>query len=136
MGITIEIDIEFNEGKFDLWLSDNCGGSGISVRGNSVEDVANDLTSYIKDYLIKSQYNTPFEWENLKRKIDYLSGNKITFEKEGITLDNCDDKNIVLYSVDSNLYAETNKGKQYLPNIIEDEEDFFKIEDLVDEKIS
>lgn len=136
MGITIEIDIEFDEGKFDLWLSDNCGGSGISVRGNSAEDVAKDLTSYIEDYLIKSQYDTPFEWENLKYKIGCLPSNKITFEKEGVTLDNCDDENIVLYSVDSDLYAETNKGKQYLPSIIEDEDDFFKIEDLVDEKIS
>lgn len=135
MNITIEIDVQVNNGNFDLWLSDNCGGSGISVCGNSTSEVVQNLMPYIESYLTRAQYNTPFEWEELKNKIGYLEGNKITFDKEGIILDSCfEDENIVVFSVDCELYAETNKGRQYLPSIIEDEYDFYKIEDFVDEK--
>ena len=134
MNLTITIDVQVNEKEFDLWVSDNCGGSGISVCGNSTSEVVGNLMPYIESYLTRAQYETPFEWEWLKNKIGYLEGNKITFEKEGITLDGCfEDENIVIYSVDCELYAETNKGKQYLPNIIKDEDDFYTIEDLVDD---
>lgn len=134
MNLTITIDVQVNEKEFDLWLSDNCGGSGISVCGNSTSKVVENLMPYIESYLTRAQYETPFEWEELKNKIGYLEDNKITFEKEGITLDGCfEDENIVIYSVDCELYAETNKGKQYLPDIIKDEEDFYTIEDLVDD---
>ena len=130
----ITIDVQCNDGEFDLWVSDDCGGSGISVRGNSTSEVVENLMPYIESYLTRVQYNTPFEWEELKNKIGYLEGNKITFDKEGITLGSCfEDENVILYSVDCELYAETNKGKQYLPNIIEKEYDFYTIEDLVDD---
>jgi hypothetical protein len=126
--------VQVNENNFDLWVSDDCGGSGISVCGNSTSEVAKNLMPYIESYLTRAQYNTPFEWEELKRKIAYLEGNKITFGKEGITLDACfEDENIVVFSVDSELYAETNKGRQYLPSIIKDEYDFYKIEDFIDD---
>lgn len=134
MNLTITIDVQVNENKFDLWVADDCGGSGISVCGNSTSEVAQNLMPYIESYLTKAQYETPFGWEELKRKIAYLEGNKITFGKEGITMYSClEDENIVIYSVDCELYAETNKGKQYLPNIIEDEDDIYTIDDLVDE---
>lgn len=134
MNLTITIDVQVNEKHFDVWVADDCGGSGISVCGNSTSEVTQNLIPYIEDYLTKAQYETPFEWEELKNKIGYLDGNKITFEKEGITLDGCfEDGNIVIYSVDCELYAETNNGKYYLPNILKDEDDFYTIEDLVDE---
>ena len=133
MNLTITIDVQVNENKFDLWVADDCGGSGISVCGNSTSEVAQNLMPYIESYLTRAQYETPFGWEELKHKIGYLEGNKITFEKEGITLNSCvEDENIVIYSVDCELYAETNKGKQYLPNIVKDEDDLYTIDDLVD----
>ena len=134
MNLTITIDVQVNENNFDLWVADDCGGSGISVCGNSTSEVAQNLMPYIESYLTKAQYETPFGWEELKRKIGYLKGNKITFEKEGLTLYSCvEDENIVIYSIDCELYAETNKGKQYLPNIIKDEDDLYAIDDLVDD---
>ena len=106
MNLTITIDVQVNEKHFDVWVADDCGGSGISVRGNSTSEVTQNLMPYIEDYLTKAQYETPFEWEELKNKIGYLDDHKITFEKEGITLDSCfEDENIVIYSVDCELYA-------------------------------
>jgi hypothetical protein len=133
--MNITIDVQCSDGEFDLWVSDDCGGSGISVGGQSVDETIENLKPYLEDYLNRAANgDNPFDWDNLKRKIDYLSGNKITFEDEGITLDSCfEDENVILYSIDSELYAETNKGKYYLPNIIEDEDDYYTIEDLVDE---
>jgi hypothetical protein len=134
MNITIEIDVQVNNGDFDLWLSDNCGGSGISVCGNSAKEVVDNLKPYIEYYMLRAQYGTPCEWDELKSKISFWLGNKVIFGKKGITLDACfEDENIVVFSVDSELYAETNKGKQYLPSIIKDEYDFYKIEDFIDD---
>lgn len=54
----IYIDIEVNENEFDLLVSDDCGGSGISVYGQGTEETLKELMPYIEDYLIMAQDNT------------------------------------------------------------------------------
>lgn len=46
----ITLELYRNDNGFGIWLSDDCGGSGIEVTGNTPEDAANKIKPYIADY--------------------------------------------------------------------------------------
>ena len=49
--MTITLDIQrTNDGNYSIWLSDNQGGSGIEVNGDSTNVIEN-LCPYIQDYI-------------------------------------------------------------------------------------
>jgi len=47
----IEIEIYKSGNGYGAWISDNCGGSGIEVNGESAEEVADNMKPYIMDYV-------------------------------------------------------------------------------------
>lgn len=47
----VELDILKTQNGFDIWVSDNVGGSGISVQGTTKEEVLNKLNEYLTTYL-------------------------------------------------------------------------------------
>lgn len=49
---TLELDIKTNGETFDCFLSDNIGGSGISIKETSKKDFLLALSAYIESYLI------------------------------------------------------------------------------------
>lgn len=61
MGINLNIDIEKNEDGFDIYLSDNEGGSGIEVYGSTADEAIENLTPYIHDYLYRLEHPEEFE---------------------------------------------------------------------------
>lgn len=48
---TLELNIKTNEKTFDCWLSDDIGGSGISIKKSNKKDFIEALSSYIESYL-------------------------------------------------------------------------------------
>lgn len=60
--MNVTIDIQFNGSEFDLWVSDDCGGSGISVGGSSVDETIENLKPYLEDYLNRVENgDNPFD---------------------------------------------------------------------------
>jgi hypothetical protein len=53
--MVVEIDIsKASVGKgFDLYMGDDCGGSGISVTGETADEALENLIPYLRDYLEK-----------------------------------------------------------------------------------
>lgn len=53
MSMVVEIDIrKASVGKgFDLYVGDDCGGSGISVTGNTADETIENLIPYLRDYM-------------------------------------------------------------------------------------
>lgn len=51
--VRISIELYRDGEAFGAWLSDNCGGSGIDVKGKSPQDAAEKLAPYIADYFYK-----------------------------------------------------------------------------------
>lgn len=49
--MVVEIDIQKKGDKFDIFIGDDNGGSGISLKGESVDEVINDMLPYLRDYL-------------------------------------------------------------------------------------
>lgn len=49
---TLELDIRINGKTFDCFLSDNIGGSGISIKEINKKDFLLAISSYIESYLI------------------------------------------------------------------------------------
>lgn len=47
----LELNIKTNGKNIDCWLSDDIGGSGISIKENNIKDFITSLSSYIEDYL-------------------------------------------------------------------------------------
>ena len=47
----IELDILKTENGFDIWVSDNVGGSGISVKGTTIEQALDNLKPHLETYL-------------------------------------------------------------------------------------
>ena len=47
----VELDILKTENGFDIWVSDNVGGSGISVKGITIEETLENLKPYLETYL-------------------------------------------------------------------------------------
>jgi hypothetical protein len=49
------VEIEINKasvGKgFDLYMGDDCGGSGISVTGETADEAIANLIPYLRDYM-------------------------------------------------------------------------------------
>ena len=48
---TLELNIKTNGETFDCWLSDNIGGSGISIKETNKKAFLESLASYIENYL-------------------------------------------------------------------------------------
>lgn len=48
---TLELNIKTNEETFDCWLSDDIGGSGISIKKSNKKDFIEALSTYIESYL-------------------------------------------------------------------------------------
>ena len=51
--MVVEIDInKASVGKgFDLYVGDDCGGSGISVTGETIDEAIANLIPYLRDYM-------------------------------------------------------------------------------------
>jgi hypothetical protein len=49
VNLNVEVYVE-EDGIYGIYLSDEMGGSGISVKGDSPEDAANQIAPYIADY--------------------------------------------------------------------------------------
>jgi hypothetical protein len=49
--MVVEIDIIKKGEEFDLFVGDDCGGSGISVKGKTADEVIENLIPYLRDYL-------------------------------------------------------------------------------------
>ena len=47
---TLELNIKTNEEIFDCWLSDDIGGSGISIKKSNKKDFIEALSAYIGSY--------------------------------------------------------------------------------------
>lgn len=54
----VEIDIiKASVGKgFDLYVGDDCGGSGISVTGETADEAIKNLVPYLYDYLYRMEH--------------------------------------------------------------------------------
>jgi hypothetical protein len=48
---TLELNIKTNGNTFDCWLSDDIGGSGISIKETNKKAFLKSLVSYIENYL-------------------------------------------------------------------------------------
>ena len=48
---TLELNIKTNEKTFDCWLSDDIGGSGISIKKSNKKDFIEALSAYIESYI-------------------------------------------------------------------------------------
>ena len=48
---TLELNIKTNGETFDCWLSDDIGGSGISIKETNKKAFLESLASYIENYL-------------------------------------------------------------------------------------
>ena len=48
---TLELNIKTNEKTFDCWLSDDIGGSGISIKKSNKKDFVEALSAYFESYL-------------------------------------------------------------------------------------
>ena len=48
--VRLSLELYRNGNGFGIWLSDDVGGSGIEVVGNTPEEAANNIAPYIADY--------------------------------------------------------------------------------------
>ena len=48
---TLELNINTNGETFDCWLSDDIGGSGISIKKSNKKEFIEALSAYIESYL-------------------------------------------------------------------------------------
>ena len=46
----LNVELYREDEKYCAYLSDNNGGSGIEVNGNTPEECCNELSKYIEDY--------------------------------------------------------------------------------------
>ena len=46
----LDIEIYKSEKGYDAWISDDCGGSGIKVEGNTPNELGENMSAYIADY--------------------------------------------------------------------------------------
>jgi hypothetical protein len=54
--MVLNIDIEKTNNGFDIYLSDNNGGSGIEVSGATADEAIENLTPYLHDYLYRMEH--------------------------------------------------------------------------------
>ena len=66
--LELNIDIVKNEDGFDIYLSDQCGGSGIEVSGATADEAIENLTPYLHDYLYRMEH--PEEYEDYEEDDD------------------------------------------------------------------
>lgn len=50
MDAKLTLELYCENGKFGIYLSDNVGGSGIDVKGETPEEAAENIAPYIADY--------------------------------------------------------------------------------------
>ena len=46
----LDIEIYKSEKGYGAWISDDCGGSGIKVEGNTPNELGENMSAYIADY--------------------------------------------------------------------------------------
>lgn len=103
MKITIELD-----NAFSGWMSDDCGGSGIELNASSAEEMAEQVKSYVMDYLIdlKDEEDIDLEEEvyQIVEKHGKEDGNEIILNVEDLNLawsywdddeEECTDENVL-----------------------------------------
>lgn len=59
--MVLNIDIEKTDNGFDIYLSDNNGGSGIEVSGETSQKATENLMPYIHDYFYRLEHPEEFE---------------------------------------------------------------------------
>ena len=64
-GARLELELYNEDGRLGIYLSDDCGGSGITVTGDTPEEVAENIKDYIADYFY------PREEEDDEDESDY-----------------------------------------------------------------
>jgi hypothetical protein len=64
-GANLSLELYNENGELGIYLSDDCGGSGITVTGNTPEEVADKIKDYIADYFY------PREEEDDEDESDY-----------------------------------------------------------------
>lgn len=117
----ITIDFEFNsENQFDLWVSDNYGGSGIGIQGNTIEETMKQLSNYLESYL----YSIYFKVDG----VDVISRND--FESLSMPLDTRNVSNETMQNIANELYhtLATNFGA-------ENTKKYFNQEDIDEENV-
>lgn len=51
----VELDILKTSNGFDIWVSDDIGGSGFSVKGTTIEEVSESLKDNLETYLQEAE---------------------------------------------------------------------------------
>ena len=54
--LELNIDIVKNQDGFNIYLGDQCGGSGIEVSGATADEAIENLTPYLHDYLYRMEH--------------------------------------------------------------------------------
>lgn len=117
----VTIDFEFNsENQFDLWVSDNYGGSGIGIQSNTIEDTMKQLSNYLESYL----YSIYFKVDG----VNVISRND--FESLSMPLDTRNVSNETMQNIANELYhtLATNFG-------VENTKKYFNQEDIDEENV-
>lgn len=57
-GGNVSIELYLEDGKFGLYLADECGGSGVDVKGDTPEEAAAKITPYIADCFYADEEET------------------------------------------------------------------------------
>lgn len=52
--VNLSVELYHEDGKFGAYLSDDIGGSGISVTGSTPKEVSERLAEYIQDYFYEA----------------------------------------------------------------------------------
>lgn len=55
--VRLSLELYRKGNGFGIWLSDDTGGSGIEVLGNTPEEAANNIAPYIIDYFYENDYD-------------------------------------------------------------------------------
>lgn len=117
----VTIDFELNsENQFDLWVSDNFGGSGIGIQGKTIEETMEQLSNHLEYYL----NNIYFKVDNVK----VISRND--FECLPLPLNASNVSNETMQNIANKLYhtLATNFG-------VENTKKYFNQEDIDEENV-
>ena len=61
--MNFDLNLEYNGESFCAWLCDDCGGSGIEVYGDTANELIENLTPYLSDYLYRIEHPEEFDDE-------------------------------------------------------------------------
>lgn len=62
--VSLDLELEYDGEDFCAWMGDDCGGSGIEVYGKTAEELIENLTPYLHDYLYRVEHPEEFEDED------------------------------------------------------------------------